>query len=255
MKLFYAAGSSCAIWTIGNDVFCKVRLWTPEKAHESEIIDFINEHYPHIRTPEVVHTWIDSDRSFLLIKRVPGETLQDRWLTLSAAQRDKAVTTVADLIDTLAQRTSDSLHGFNGKPLPEPWLQTKGANKFLEPLTREECVSYFTATPNHPSPPIDTFNFCHADLGPTNIMVSADGEVTGIIDWESAGFYPRFWIATKMQISLAFAFCPELPGVDIQDYARELREKLQTKGFPLMVSWYREWMDENSSSWRAAIKV
>ncbi|KAH7304474.1 hypothetical protein B0I35DRAFT_445304 [Stachybotrys elegans] len=49
------------------------------------------------------------------------------------------------------------------------------------------------------------FHFYHADLGPTNIMVSEDGNhVTGIIDWESAAYYPQFWIATKPVYAGAF---------------------------------------------------
>ena len=42
------------------------------------------------------------------------------------------------------------------------------------------------------------FNFYHADLGPSNIMVSENGNVEGILDWESAGFYPRYWIVSKV---------------------------------------------------------
>ena len=45
------------------------------------------------------------------------------------------------------------------------------------------------------------FHFYHADLGPTNIMVSGDGNVTGILDLESAAFYP---IGTKPKMSYGF---------------------------------------------------
>jgi hypothetical protein len=34
--------------------------------------------------------------------------------------------------------------------------------------------------------------FYHADLGLGNIVVSEEGSVEGILDWESVGFYPRF---------------------------------------------------------------
>lgn len=50
-----------------------------------------------------------------------------------------------------------------------------------------------------PPPEVDLpFRFYHADLGPANIMISDDCDVvTGIIDWESAAYYPPFWVATK----------------------------------------------------------
>lgn len=55
------------------------------------------------------------------------------------------------------------------------------------------------------------FHFYHADLGPTNIMVSEDGDhVTGIIDWESAAYYPRFWAATKPVTAGAFGLSARL---------------------------------------------
>lgn len=42
----------------------------------------------------------------------------------------------------------------------------------------------------HPS------SFCHPDLVPENIMVNVDeGRITGIIDWQGAGWYPYFWMS------------------------------------------------------------
>ncbi|RMZ90126.1 hypothetical protein DV736_g2651, partial [Chaetothyriales sp. CBS 134916] len=40
--------------------------------------------------------------------------------------------------------------------------------------------------------------FAHSDLYPKNILVSPDGHITGIIDWEYAGWYPDYWEYTKM---------------------------------------------------------
>ena len=244
LKLVHAVGNGSAVWTIGNDVFCKVHYCNPNTACESDIIKFVKEHFPQVPVPDVVHSWIDSDRSFLLIKRVPGDTLQNSWAAFSTAQRDKVLTTVADMIDLLAQQQSNTLQGLSGKRLMEPYLaMTCSGNNPLGPLTREECVSYFTGTSNHPPPDVENFHFHHSDLGPTNIMVSADGEVTGIIDWESGGFFPRFWIATKPHVSPAFDFCPELSEVDANEWRRGLKGKLESKGYPALGHWYLEWTD------------
>ena len=35
--------------------------------------------------------------------------------------------------------------------------------------------------------------FTHADVAPRNILVDKDGHITGIIDWERAGWYPDYW--------------------------------------------------------------
>jgi aminoglycoside phosphotransferase (APT) family kinase protein len=50
--------------------------------------------------------------------------------------------------------------------------------------------------------------FTYGDLNMRNIMVE-NGKVTGIVDWETAGFYPSYWEYTKgtfrHQASLAVA--------------------------------------------------
>ena len=49
----------------------------------------------------------------------------------------------------------------------------------------------------HSRPEAYSVKFTHADLHPNNIAVQ-DGHITGIIDWEFAGWYPEYWEYTKM---------------------------------------------------------
>lgn len=35
--------------------------------------------------------------------------------------------------------------------------------------------------------------FTHADIAPRNIMVDEHYRISGIIDWETAGWYPDYW--------------------------------------------------------------
>ncbi|PSS03225.1 kinase-like domain-containing protein [Coniella lustricola] len=59
--------------------------------------------------------------------------------------------------------------------------------------------------PDHPNRQGHQIVFTHADLNPRNILVGhglqADGSVgwgiTGIVDWEMAGYYPEYWDYTK----------------------------------------------------------
>ena len=48
------------------------------------------------------------------------------------------------------------------------------------------------------------FHSYHANLGPSNITVPEKGNVEGILDWESVGFYPRHWIVSKSIRSVGF---------------------------------------------------
>jgi aminoglycoside phosphotransferase len=42
--------------------------------------------------------------------------------------------------------------------------------------------------------------FSHGDLAPRNILVK-DGRVVGIIDWETAGWYPEYWEYARLKRS------------------------------------------------------
>ena len=87
------------------------------------------------------------------------------------------------------------------------------------------------------------FHFYHPDLGPGNIIVS-NGSVAGIIDWEAAGYYPRFWIATKPSVSPGLDFCPPIAKFDDCEWRKRLRIKLEeTWGFPQAFGWYMKWRD------------
>lgn len=52
----------------------------------------------------------------------------------------------------------------------------------------------------HSRPGAYAVKFTHADLHPNNIMVQ-DGRITGVVDWEFAGWYPEYWEYTKMYFS------------------------------------------------------
>jgi len=42
-------------------------------------------------------------------------------------------------------------------------------------------------------PRADRSFFTHGDVAPRNIMVGEAGNVTGTINWETAGWYPDYW--------------------------------------------------------------
>ncbi|KAG9233424.1 hypothetical protein BJ875DRAFT_464182 [Amylocarpus encephaloides] len=42
-------------------------------------------------------------------------------------------------------------------------------------------------------PRSDASVFTHGSVAPRNIMVGETNHITGILDWESAGWYPDYW--------------------------------------------------------------
>ena len=242
--LFHTGGTLSAVWTIGRGVFCKVKVWDPKQEPEDETIAFVKEIAPRISTPEVIHAWNEHDRSFLILRRMEGSTLRDAWAWLSLSQRRSVVETIATYCDLLAQNTSKTLGTATGRPVLEPYLSR--TDDFVGLLTQKECERYFSVS-SEESPTIgEDFHFYHPDLGPSNIMISKDGKVAGILDWESAGYYPAFWIATKPAVSPAFNFDPEIPEHEEHEWRKSLRDELEGLGYPQRGEWYIKWFRSRS---------
>ena len=147
----------------------------------------------------------------------------------------------------LAATTSNKLESISGGAVSEPFLSSPCLSSepswkpwLLGPFTPAEIQSYLSPKGKDPFDIGEVFHFYHADLGPTNIMVSEDGEVTGILDWESAAFYPRFWIGTKPYVSADFV----IQGKDQTgkwDWSDMLVNALGHEGFDLQKELYLEW--------------
>ena len=245
IRVVHEGGSSSVVWAIGKQAFCKVKAWNPEMESEAMTITFVKKVAPQISTPEVVHTWTDQDRSFLILRRIEGSTLRDAWISLSSSQRDSIVKTIASYCDILAQNTSPTLGSVLGKPVLEPYLTLHGPG-LLGAFTQEECLGYFSAS-SAGCPTLEgNFCFYHPDLGPGNIIVCDEGKVAGIIDWEAAGFYPRFWIATKPSVSPGLDFYPAIEGYDDFEWRRRLRMELEACGYSQASEWYMKWRKRSS---------
>ena len=61
-------------------------------------------------------------------------------------------------------------------------------------------------------------------------MVSESGNVEGILDWESAGFYPRYWIVSKPMRSAGF-YLESTEGTKREAWRNLLRSMLMKEGF------------------------
>jgi len=203
----HTSGTSGAVWAIGG-MFCKVKAWVEGVEAEADTLRYVRERFSEIPVPETVYDWVEraSSRSFLILKPVVGETLQRAWPSLSRWQREQIAVQVAQYCGTLAEEKSGSLGTATGCGIRDQHLSPERAQDApswkpipLRPLSRPEAMIYLD-----PMDAGENFPFYHADLSPTNIMVAGDGSVTGILDWESAAFYPRVWIATKPKVAYGF---------------------------------------------------
>ena len=106
VRFVHTGGTLSAVWTIGTDAFCKVKPWNPNLESEDITIAFVKKIAPQIPIPEVIYSWTENDRSFLILRRIKGSTLRDAWASLSLSQRHSVVETIASYCHLLAQNTS-----------------------------------------------------------------------------------------------------------------------------------------------------
>lgn len=185
----------------------KVKAWPEGTDAESNLIGFAKKAVPSLPVPEVYCSLLDKawNRSFIVLAAIEGKTLNEVWHSLTNSQHQRVATTVATFCEDLTSYTSDKLQNSTQGAVLEPFLTYKKDFALpswmphpLGPLSQAELQSYLTKI--HPDTQLEVgefFHFYRTDLGPTNTLVSDEGELSGIIDWESAGFYPRFWVGTN----------------------------------------------------------
>ncbi|CAG8961939.1 hypothetical protein HYFRA_00013719 [Hymenoscyphus fraxineus] len=241
--LVHEAGTSAAVWSLGSNTFCKVKAWCKELESESDTICFVRNNAPSIPLPEVIYSWVDHDwnRSFMILKRVSGQTLQDAWPQLSSLQKSGIASQIAMYCSILSGITSSSFESATHRGVLEPFLALDAEPNHpswkprpLGPFSLTEFVSHLSRRSSTHYFDIGTlFYFYHADLGPGNIMVE-DSKVVGILDWESAGFYPRYWIALKPTLSAGF-FLKSTDTTEKVAWRNLLGEMIAKEGFELVM--------------------
>ncbi|CBX90596.1 hypothetical protein LEMA_P056300.1 [Plenodomus lingam JN3] len=236
------AGTSAAVWNIAG-TYIKAKSWLPGMELESDTIQYVKR-ISSIPIPEIIFSWVDVewDRTFLVLKALKGRTLDQVWESLSANRRMEIADKVAQFCRTLALSTSEMLMTANGNAALEPFLtslppasEPSWKPRNLGPFSSCQLRSYLSKPTVLDD--IDLFHFYHADLGPSNVIVTDDGSIVGIIDWESAAFYPKFWLGTKPLVSVGFT----VRGAEKRAWAVLLASSLERVGFSPDLDKYEAW--------------
>ncbi|KAG8163100.1 hypothetical protein KVR01_007578 [Diaporthe batatas] len=177
-----------------------------------------------IPVPEVFGWASENDKNFIYMSLVPGRTLYEAWPSLSPSEKESICKELGSMQGCLRRLTPESEEVFigsitrgevrdrfarddrlNGRPGPfatikdfNDWVKL-AALPHLPASERDHEDPYREFLPD-----IGDVHFAHGDFHLGNIMVSnVPGEVaiiTGIIDWEEAGWYPSYWEYCKMKL-------------------------------------------------------
>ncbi|KAI1120017.1 hypothetical protein F5Y10DRAFT_290449 [Nemania abortiva] len=175
--------------------------------------------------PTVLYHARYDNRYFLVTTKVPGETAAQLWWDFDDAMKDHYADLVAEASIEIATLTSSELGaGIDG---------TVAENgRILESLTRKDMPDILANRETVGLSVQPPFCFCHADLGPTNILIEGQKGTISIIDWQAAQYVPREWIGIEFAQGLAMVQDPPIPeGYSRGDYAHRVWRALQRRGF------------------------
>ncbi|KAK4246730.1 kinase-like domain-containing protein [Corynascus novoguineensis] len=208
------------VWKIGHKYILKRTGFVNDAEAATHRFVWENTHIP---LPKLYGEWVlpvsgrrgsqGRYRYYLLEERIPGQTLKDCWGQLSARNRVAIAEQVAGLMEELARfrgRRMETVSGarlpnncFNPAPdNPRGWLTGRWATDddvfngvFLPALLRRGLSDTVIRLCRCTMPPCEgELAFTHGDLYVGNVLVDpVTARVTGLIDWEMAGFWPEWF--------------------------------------------------------------
>ena len=184
------------------------------------------EHYPSIPSPQLYAMWRHGGVLYIVMELIPGQNLRTLWPTLSDNEKSSICSQLRQALTPVRSIPSPGNYGnVLGGPLPHlffatftgdpqiggPFQTSKDLHAGLALHVQQQqarnpwhgwhadwmAKHLPEALKDHPS------TFTHGDLIKQNIMAQeqpgAEGQtdrrflLTGIIDWEEAGWYPQYW--------------------------------------------------------------
>ncbi|OBT82835.1 hypothetical protein VE02_08440 [Pseudogymnoascus sp. 03VT05] len=219
-----------------------VKRGTGHQVHrEVEAMKFVRQH-TSIPIASVFEIYVDendgSRSSWFSMSVIPGSPLTDAWPSMNEEARTATQADLRSYLDELRTVPSPTPafigscsggsaydHRLNNGHPCGPFASVSDFNDFLVvPVSRcprEELVKHYRQQLTDDQGVV----FTHADLCGDHVFVEpTTGRVTGIIDWEMAGWWPVYWEYTKSRFgSRCQTWWKTLIAHVLDPYEREFR--------------------------------
>ncbi|EKJ69158.1 hypothetical protein NXS19_006686 [Fusarium pseudograminearum] len=207
----------------------KTNLQAYLNLEEAQTLWAIRKVFPNgeVPVPELFGWRKHGDRVFIYMSLVPGETLRQAWQSLTEHDKASLQNQLKDIIGTLRtlKQSPEIIGSVRRGPLQDSFFRIDGERGPLSSIKQFNDWLFAIATRQDPQPGKEiqgldhpdmyrdilpdqgNVYFSHGDLTLGNIMVSGSPgtyTITGIIDWEQAGWYPDYW-----------GYCKILLGVEL----------------------------------------
>jgi aminoglycoside phosphotransferase len=183
--------------TLGRWLFIKRAKRSAQE--EVAAMRFVTLH-TKIPVPRVYFHWSWRGRHYILMDRVPGEELTFCWTALPENERLVVATQLRDYL--LQLRMLESPYGsaicsLNGGSVRDMRMCSEPCGPFRDEAHMNEQLRYGWTLEQMPEVVeahslVHPIVFTHGDFCLRNIMVNGT-KVTGILDWECAGWFPAHW--------------------------------------------------------------
>ena len=192
-----------------------MRKGTPQTAAQYQVeahtLGMI-EKFTQIPAPRALDVLESSNASYLLMTQVPGRPIGQLLDTMTDDQVENVVIDlkryVAELRAIPNPVSKFEICNSKGGGILD-WRIPGSQSEELRFQTETDFHNYLTemmtddirrdAAKSHAVS--HAIVFTHGDLNPRNIL-GENGKITGIVDWENAGFFPEHWEYTKMHYTV-----------------------------------------------------
>ncbi|KAL2014878.1 hypothetical protein VTN00DRAFT_2403 [Thermoascus crustaceus] len=166
--------------------------------------------HDEVPVPEVFGWRVDDGMVFIYMELIRGDTLKDRWNSLSVADRAAVCDQLKRIVTSLRrvkQDTDQFIGSINRQPLLDtvfdyqlpagPFTSARLFHDWLSWLPQSGLPDDLRYNDPYRSllPDEAEITLTHGDLHRGNIIISntSPPEVLAVIDWGQAGWYPDYW--------------------------------------------------------------
>ncbi|CAO2658138.1 Nn.00g073980.m01.CDS01 [Neocucurbitaria sp. VM-36] len=189
--------------------------WAPRHQAELRSLQIVQK-YTHIPAPKGIDAIQYRGSSYLLMTGLHGCGIGQRLSTMTDIQLDAAAQDLKDYLAELRRIPNNTGSQFSiCNPLGDgilDWrigdsqrkqLRFHDETEFNQFLTTDLPLDEDTCRQISKSHGVKhDIVFTHADLNLRNILVDEMGRISGIVDWECAGWYPEYWEHSKMHFTV-----------------------------------------------------
>lgn len=182
---------------------------------EAQAVRFVGAH-TSLPVPVIIDTFTLENKTWIVMSRLPGYNLADAYTQITPEVEQVLSSQLTRILAPLRAipPPSSAVCGFDqgpiycqrmafGAPPLGPFGDTQSFHEFLLSRARtldipaEENAELVHETIKRAHSRSHRLCLTHNDLGPHNILVDEDWNITGIVDWESCAWMPEYWYVCR----------------------------------------------------------